>query len=134
MAAVRDIAKGDAVAASKRAPTVLVVEDDLEILESIRDRLTEEGFAVRTASDGQSGLDDLMKNERPSLIVLDLKLPVRSGWEFLEAMRRSDALVTIPVVVVSAYLGFPPIGAVAWVKKPFRSDALIALVKEHCKN
>ena len=66
--------------------------------------------------------------------MLDLKLPVRSGWEFLEALRRSDALVTIPVVVVSAYLGFPPLGAVAWVKKPFKPELLLKLVHEHCKS
>ena len=122
------------VQVKKTARTILVVEDDIEILESIRDRLAQEGYGVRTATNGQQALEDLTRFERPSLIVLDLKLPVRSGWEFLEALRRSDALVTIPVVVVSAYLGFPPMGAVAWVKKPFKPDQLVALVREHCRN
>jgi DNA-binding response OmpR family regulator len=114
------------------ARTILIVEDDVEILESLRDRLAQEGFAVRTALDGQQALDDLLSHERPSLILLDLRLPVRSGWELLEALRRSDTLITIPVVVVSAYLSFPPIGAVAWVRKPFKPDQLIAVIKEHC--
>ncbi len=118
---------------SDKKGVILVVEDDLEILEAVRDRLSQEGYAVRTATNGQEGLDQLLKYEKPSLIVLDLKLPVRSGWEFLEAMRRSDALVTIPVVVVSAYLGFPPMGAVAWMKKPFKPDMLLSLIREHAR-
>ena len=117
-----------------KAPTILVVEDDAEILESVRERLSQEGFLVRTATNGQEALDSLAHFEKPGLIVLDLKLPVRSGWEFLEAMRRSDSLVTIPVVIVSAYLGFPPMGAVAWVKKPFKADHLIGLIREHCRS
>lgn len=113
--------------------TILVVEDDFEILETIRDRLVQEGYTVRTATNGQEALDDLSRNQRPSLIVLDLKLPVRSGWEFLEALRKSDTLITIPVVVVSAYLGFPPAGAVAWIKKPFKAEQLLGIVKEHAR-
>ena len=113
---------------------MLVVEDDLEILESIRDWLSQEGYVVRTATNGQQALEDLTRFSLPNLIVLDLKLPVRSGWEFLDALRRSDALVTIPVVVLSAYLGFPPLGAVAWVKKPFKPELLLKLVHEHCKS
>ena len=122
----------DSYASARRTPrTILVVEDDLDVLEAVRERLTQEGFLVRTATDGQQALDDLASNSRPDLILLDLKMPVRSGWEFLEAMRRSDMLVTIPVVVISSYLGYPPAGAVAWVKKPFQPDQLVQLVRQH---
>src|SRR5207302_6900419 len=96
------------VAPSVRRPQVLVVEDDLDIRDSFRDALLEAGLGVTTADDGQVALDLLLRQSTPDLIVLDLKMPNRSGWDLLETLRNSTSFVRIPVVVVSAYLGSPP--------------------------
>jgi CheY-like chemotaxis protein len=64
----------------------------------------------------------------PDLIVLDLKMPRRSGWEVLDLLRRSTTFVQIPIVVLSSYLTVPPPGAVAWLKKPCQSEELVRTV------
>jgi CheY-like chemotaxis protein len=83
--------------------TILVVEDDDDIREVLREVLQDEGYAVRTAANGRAGLDSLGSEERPGLILLDLMMPVMSGWDFLAALRENPSLRSIPVLVVSAW-------------------------------
>ena len=109
--------------------TVLVVEDDADVRSSVCDQLRDDGFEVHAAEDGEQAWKLLVRGQKPDLIVLDLKLPVMSGWELLTRLRASVTLLDVPVVVVSAYLGFPPAGALAWLKKPMRSAELTAVVE-----
>lgn len=111
-------------------PRILVAEDEVDVRDSIRTTLEDAGFEVQTVADGQEALQVLQKGPLPDLLVLDLKLPRRSGWELLEILRRSPTLLSIPVIVVSAYLGFPPTGAVRWIRKPFKGDELIDAVRD----
>ena len=69
---------------------------------TLRDFLTEEGFVVHAASDGQRALQMLEKIEPPDLILLDYKMPVMDGKQFLSVMRRVPRLQMIPVVILSA--------------------------------
>jgi CheY-like chemotaxis protein len=112
---------------------VLVVDDDLDIRESLRDVIEAEGFPVACASNGAEALQLLAKKERPGLIVLDLMMPVMSGWEFLTVVRQDPALAEIPVAVISASGGrTPPLGATCFLRKPVDLDTILDLVREHC--
>jgi CheY-like chemotaxis protein len=82
---------------------VLVVEDDRDIRESLQDLLEVEGYAVVTAENGRDALQRLHRMEAPSVILLDLMMPVMSGDEFLQELRNDDSLREIPVLVVSAW-------------------------------
>ena len=84
------------------AHSILLVDDDPEIRISLRQLLTDEGYAVHAAHDGRHALQLLDKIDRPDVILLDYKMPVMDGKQFLAEMRRIDHLRAIPVVVLSA--------------------------------
>lgn len=114
--------------------TILVVEDDEDVLEAIDATLTNRGYRVLCASDGVKALT-ILANVRVDLILLDLTMPVMSGWEFLEAKVADPMLLDVPVVVVTAVGSVirdyenPP--WVAIVEKPFRIETLVAAVDRH---
>lgn len=84
---------------------ILVVDDDPDIRDSLKDLLELEGYVVRTAEHGRAGLEQLQQMpQRPCMILLDLMMPVMDGRQFLDAVQRggNPALATIPVTVVSA--------------------------------
>jgi CheY-like chemotaxis protein len=125
-----------AAAAARRArgqkARILVVDDDADIRLALTEELEGSGFVVDCAIDGEDALEQLLvSTARPDLIVLDLKMPRRSGYEVLNVLRSSVTLVDVPVVVLSAHLGSPPAGAVAWLKKPFRSEELLRAVARY---
>lgn len=110
--------------------TVLVVDDDEDIRGALAEMLAEAGYAIASAADGKEALDLLFSSRvTPDLIILDLKMPRRSGYEVLEALRASVSLVKIPVIVLSAHLASLPRGAVAWLKKPAPPVALMGTVE-----
>jgi CheY-like chemotaxis protein len=82
---------------------ILVVEDDRDIRESIAEVLIEVGYDVATASDGAAALDLVHKPgcPHPLLILLDLMMPVMSGWELRQKLLEDTELAAIPVVVLS---------------------------------
>src|SRR5262245_22552685 len=86
-----------------RPRSILVVEDDADTRESLRAVLEVARYDVRTASNGREALEVLARIEAPGLILLDLMMPVMSGFEFLAARREDAALERIPVVIVSAW-------------------------------
>jgi len=95
--------------------------------------LTEEGFDIDTASNGQDGLDKAHDNP-PRVIVLDMRMPVMDGWAFRAHQRYCVTLGTIPVVILS---GEPParlrnVGAAATLQKPFHIDELVTAIRAHC--
>ncbi len=114
---------------------VLVVEDDPDIQESLKFILEEEGCHVDTAANGAEALSRLDHGKRlPKLILLDLMMPVMSGWEFLEHVREDERLRNIPIVVVTA-AGEPrdaPEGAMRVLRKPLDLEALLGLVRQYC--
>ena len=94
------------VGATRSAP-VLLVEDDAAIAGSLGEALREEGLEVATAQNGREALQVLRGGLRPSVILLDLMMPVMDGWDFRHEQLRDPALRDIPVVVVTA-TGFSP--------------------------
>ena len=117
--------------------SVLVVEDDPDIRETVADVLHEDGYPLATAANGREALDILARgDEPPGLILLDLMMPIMNGWQFLEEVKDRD----IPVVVMSAYHEKDrPVsnGAlarrVAFVRKPIDLRLLLKLVEHYCQ-
>ncbi len=113
--------------------TVLVVDDDPNIRRMIVASLRREGYRFFEAPNGRDALD-LMRREHPDVVVLDLMMPVLSGWDVLEEREHDAELRQIPVIIVSANRD-PEVamavdkGICAFLPKPFDIGALSALVK-----
>jgi CheY-like chemotaxis protein len=109
-------------------PRILVIDDDSDIREVVGEALQFAGYEVATARDGREGLAQA-RSFRPTLILLDLTMPIMSGWEFRAAQLRDAALADIPVVVVTALGHDPDIQVQAVLAKPFRLEDLLAQVR-----
>jgi CheY-like chemotaxis protein len=120
----------EGLAVKERSP-VLVVDDDPDIRETLREVIEAEGYVVATAANGRAALASLLDGLRPSLIVLDLMMPAMSGWDVLSAIRGDRALADIPVAVISASGGrTPPPGATHFLRKPIDLDHLLDVVHD----
>jgi CheY-like chemotaxis protein len=106
-------------------PTILVVDDDDSIREVLSEVLRDEGYGVVSASNGQQALSELRNHGQPDLMLLDLMMPVMSGWELLELLQSSADLSRIPVVIVSAMNAPEPY---EHLTKPIDLDRLLATV------
>lgn len=112
---------------------VMVVEDDAETRELIAEVLRDDGYVVQTAANGAEALATLRTGSMPpTLILLDLMMPVMSGWQFLDERATDPRLARIPVLVLSAdptrQLASSR-GVVAVVGKPFDLPRLLKLVR-----
>ncbi len=115
---------------------ILVVDDDAAIRETLADLLTEEGYAVITAANGEDALAKLRAVDRaPCVILLDLMMPVMSGAEFYRELRGDPSLGKPPVVVISAD-GNVQKKAQAfdgeYLAKPVKIDPVLAKIEQHC--
>jgi len=90
------------VALASQMRSILLVDDDADIRLMLREFLTAAGFLVHLAREGQHALHLLDKIDPPDLILLDYKMPVMDGKQFLAMMRSNPRLQTIPVVILSA--------------------------------
>ncbi|HEY2594232.1 MAG TPA: response regulator [Chloroflexota bacterium] len=96
-------AASEAVVPTRPSPaSLLLVEDDAAVCDSLREALEYEGFKVATAANGREALVGLRDGLRPSAILLDLMMPVMDGWDFRYEQLRDPALKDIPVLVISA--------------------------------
>lgn len=113
--------------------SVLVVDDDPNIRRMIVAALRRDGYSFFEAANGKEALD-LMRGEHPDVVVLDLMMPIMSGWDVLRERQQTPELSRIPVIVVSANRD-PDVavavnaGICAFLPKPFDIGALSALVK-----
>jgi CheY-like chemotaxis protein len=123
----------EAAAAQRACASIMIVEDDPDIRDSLRYILENEGYRVMTAENGQEAFDVLAKIPRPCLILLDLMMPVMNGWEFLDQRQGDVALATIPVVIVSAITDRAKSAqASGFIKKPVDLARLIEAVTTYC--
>jgi CheY-like chemotaxis protein len=112
---------------------ILVVDDDAAIREALAAALEDEGYSVRSAANGREALKLLRATAAaPALILLDLMMPVMSGWDFRAAQQQDRALARIPVVVLSAdrdvQAKAASVRAQAYLPKPVNLDSLLATV------
>jgi CheY-like chemotaxis protein len=113
--------------------SVVLVEDDLAIREALREFLHFYGYEVFEAADGSIGLQVLRNIQSPGLVLLDLMMPVMTGWEFLAAKSIDPKIADIPVIVLSAASPQKEcVGAVATLSKPIDLDALLAQIRHYC--
>jgi len=124
---------GQAQSARRR---ILIVEDDADMRESLGEILQYEGYDVAGAANGRDALNLLRQAEAPCLILLDLMMPIMSGWEFREQQRRDPELSRIPVAVLTGVRNSPEqiseLDAVGYFQKPVDLGALLATVAEYC--
>lgn len=112
--------------------TVMVVEDETIISETVAAALEDEGYRVLTARDGQDALQ-MVQREPPDAIVLDLMLPNVDGWYVVRWCRAHPATTDTPIIVVSAARDAPQdadIQPLVFVEKPFDLDVLLVLVED----
>jgi CheY-like chemotaxis protein len=114
----------------------MIVEDDRDTREMLGKFLELEGFAVRTAANGQQALESLEEHGNACVILLDLMMPVMNGWQFRQAQASDPRFSKIPVVVVTAAGAreqIPAIQADAWVAKPVDFDTLLSTIVPLCQ-
>lgn len=116
---------------------ILLVEDDDAIRFSLAEGLRENGLKVALAENGREALALLRSEPHPSVIVLDLMLPVMDGWDFRHEQLRDPALRDIPVVIITA-TGFTAktirtqLGDVEVLAKPIRQAELLDVLNRAC--
>jgi len=112
--------------------TVLVVEDEQDLREMLREALELNGYTVVTAEHGQDALAKLSHIEHLCLVILDLLMPVMKGWDFVVKLREQTALAAVPVVVHTSAAGQAPAGVTRVIQKPLLFDRLLSVVREYC--
>ena len=108
---------------------IVIVEDDPTIQNTLRDILLDEGYEAMTAGDGEAALE-LIPTYQPGLILLDLRMPLIDGIEFVERYHK-EPVPHVPIIVLSASneaKHVPSLEVAAFLPKPFTIDALLELV------
>lgn len=117
--------------------TVLVVDDDHDILFAIRAAVESRGYRVITASDGNAGLN-VAERERPDLIIVDMMMPKKSGFLVLERLKAKGREWTPRMIMITANEGgrhrayAEMLGVDEYLRKPFSMDKLLETVKRLC--
>jgi two-component system alkaline phosphatase synthesis response regulator PhoP len=119
------------------APTILVVDDERDILELLKYNLEKEGYRVQTAHNGKEALR--CARQHPDLVVLDVMMPELDGWEVCKAIRKDPATASTPIVFLTArdsevdeVVGLE-LGADDYMTKPVRVRTFLARVKRALK-
>jgi CheY-like chemotaxis protein len=109
---------------------LLVVDDDPAILAFVQLALEDAGYEVMVATDGADALQAI-RQRRPGLILLDMRMPGMNGWEFVDAYRQEPS-PRAPILIMSAGRDTIPaeIDAAGWLGKPFDLDQLLGLVRQ----
>lgn len=120
---------------------VLIVEDDADIREALQSYLEMNGYDVRMASHGKEALEHLQRQPQPSIVLLDMSMPIMDGHRVLTARKANAALHAVPVVIISA--GMAAMNArdralyaanydvAAFLKKPADPEAVLESIERH---
>ena len=118
-------------------PRLLLVDDDLALRETVAEVLRDEGYEVVEAENGRVALNLLQSGVSPTLILLDLMMPVMDGSTFCRALRAEPSIAALPVVVISANARAQEqaleCGADEYLPKPFDIEALLRIVSRWAK-
>lgn len=115
---------------------VLIIDDEPEFVEMIKMRLEANECEVLVAHDGETGLE-VIRKEKPGLVLLDVMMPQMDGFQVLHAIRNSDEIAHIPVVMLTAkgesksLFKAEQLGATDYLIKPCNSQDLVKLVQKY---
>ena len=107
--------------------TVLVVDDEVDIRESLRDALKDEGYDVHLAANGREALEVLPGLPRPCAVILDIIMPIMNGADTYRAIRATPELADIPILVSTSDPSRAPADATV-MKKPIDLDRFLSMV------
>lgn len=118
---------------TKKIPRIFIVDDDEALLDALGGLLDSEGYEVETARNGKEALEKLATIAPPGLILLDLKMPVMDGWQFLAARPVESPKEHVPIVLLSGLAFIPNAPGVAdFLTKPIDPSRLLACVRRFC--
>lgn len=118
------------------APSILIIDDESGILDTLRILLKKEGFEVSTAQGGKAGMEAI-REQSPDIVVTDVRMPQVSGIDILQAVREVDTLT--PVILMTAQASLQSAmqavnaGAFYYLQKPFSNDELVAILHRACE-
>ncbi|MBE7554213.1 MAG: response regulator transcription factor [Anaerolineales bacterium] len=116
------------------SPQILIVDDDPDIVRLVRAYLEKAGFQVLTAHNGETALH-ILRRDHPALLVLDLMLPDRDGWDITRLVRADPSLAHLPVIMLTARIDDADkiigleLGADDYITKPFNPREVVARVR-----
>jgi CheY-like chemotaxis protein len=119
------------MAAVHRDGFILIVEDDAEVREGMTLLLEESGYRIEAVGNGEEALA-VMQTRLPCLVLLDLMMPIMTGWALHAAMREDQRLRDIPVCVVSAVPSHAPAEAQCVLEKPVQVTQLLEAIANLC--
>ena len=122
---------------------ILVVDDDPDLVEAVSMKLESLGYRVAKAYDGQEAMEKITK-ERPALIILDVMMPRKNGWEVCDEIKNNDDLKDIIIILLTAvadsvkstsYTHHDGKTTLAddYIPKPIDLDKLMEIVQDHCQ-
>lgn len=117
---------------------ILVVDDEPDVRDALKDALEYEGYKTVGAANGQEALEYLRQNPAPCLVLLDLMMPVMNGYDFLESVRNDPRLRAVSILIVSAAArekveaAAKSSGAVGFLFKPLDLKPLLKKVESFC--
>ena len=124
----------DKIRISAMGPKITIIDDEKELVNTIKDLLETRGFRVSFAYDGTSGLE-VIKKESPDVIVLDIIMPKKDGRDLLKELKKDAATKNIPVIMLTAKdeqfdrASLLAMGAYEYITKPYDSYALLRQIK-----
>jgi DNA-binding response OmpR family regulator len=115
---------------------ILIVDDEPDIMKSVSFRMKKAGYGVVEATDGQKGID-MARSEKPDLILLDWRLPIKDGGEVYQELKADEDLKDIPVIILTASretealdVKLQSIGAKHVLIKPYEPSELLQKINE----
>jgi len=119
---------------------ILVVDDDTDLVEALSMKLESEDFAVAKAYDGIEGFEQI-KSKRPDLVILDVMMPRKDGYQLCDELKNDDEYRTIPIILLTAvadainstnytHMGGKTTLADDFIAKPIDLDKLMEIVKD----
>lgn len=118
------------------AKTILIVDDSLTMIMSVRNNLQSSGFNVETAIDGVKAMEKLNDGCKPDLIITDVNMPNMNGFEFIKNARALPAFRFTPILLLTTETEqskrdeAKKLGATGWLVKPVAGEALLKIVKQ----
>lgn len=118
---------------AQHTPSILIVEDDIDIRSALVQILRLEGHNTAEAANGKEALEYIRNNPRPCMVLLDMMMPVMGGRQFLDIFKDEPESSKVPVVIISAIADrVDTSGAKEFIKKPMEVSKLLEVVAKYC--